>query len=72
MARFEPTIIFCSVGGDDDHYTTPPGQIIKFLSTVQLKADLLQESLLLVGEYKELKKAESFFFISDSTFLSRR
>jgi hypothetical protein len=24
LAGFEPTIV-CSVGGDDDHYTTPPG-----------------------------------------------
>jgi hypothetical protein len=23
LARFEPTI-YCSDGGDDDHYTTPP------------------------------------------------
>jgi hypothetical protein len=25
MARFEPTI-FYSVGGDDDHFTTPPAR----------------------------------------------
>jgi hypothetical protein len=26
LTRFEPTS-FCSVGGDDDHYSTPPGLI---------------------------------------------
>jgi hypothetical protein len=25
LAKFEPGI-FCSVGGRDDHYATPPGQ----------------------------------------------
>jgi hypothetical protein len=28
LAGFEPGI-FCSIGGRDDHYTTPPGQIKK-------------------------------------------
>jgi hypothetical protein len=33
LAKFEPTI-FCSVGGDDDHLTTPPGHK-KFLEMYQ-------------------------------------
>jgi hypothetical protein len=38
LAGFE-TGIFCSVGGRDDHYTTPPGRYRSFLKTAGLDSD---------------------------------
>jgi hypothetical protein len=36
LAGLEPTI-FCSVGGDDDHYTPLPGRILQNLSLKVVK-----------------------------------
>jgi hypothetical protein len=45
MARFEPTI-FCSVGGDDGHCTTPSGSNQRYL---HFDVDNLNLGILPVG-----------------------
>jgi hypothetical protein len=45
LAVFELTI-FCSVGGDDDHYTTPPGPLsLLFSKSASLEIMRLQKYL---------------------------
>jgi hypothetical protein len=40
LSEFEPTI-FCFVGGDDAHYTTPPGLLSNLLARIKKRTVLV-------------------------------